>query len=371
MIAGNATKLPEVDGSLVPRVWGEDNLLPRMVDGRGFMTGEKAPGGYVLKLDPDGKNCELVSMGYRNAYDLAFNREGDLFTFDSDMEWDMNTPWYRPTRVCMVASGSDFGYRNGAGKWPTYYLDSLPPVVNIGPGSPTGVAFGHGAKFPAKYPGRPATSAIGATASSTPSTSSPKGSAYGAEVEEFITGTPARADRPGRSTPRTAPCTSPSAAGRRPRRSTGSRTHGDESTAPSARPSSTVQSRPRDPADARSLPRQEGPQGRSRPPGPTCPTPIASIRYAARVAIELAQDVADLARQGPGRDRQASPRSNRPARPGPGLRPATRPIATKGGPGSPTARLPGKVIDSLGQLDWENAPVLPEDRRPPGGRGPV
>jgi putative heme-binding domain-containing protein len=29
--------------------------------------------------------------------------------------------------------------------------DSQPPVLNIGPGSPTGVAFGYGAKFPAKY----------------------------------------------------------------------------------------------------------------------------------------------------------------------------------------------------------------------------
>ena len=38
-------------------------------------------------------------MGYRNPYDLAFNRHGDLFTYDSDMEWDVNTPWYRPTRV--------------------------------------------------------------------------------------------------------------------------------------------------------------------------------------------------------------------------------------------------------------------------------
>ena len=34
------------------------------------------------------------------------------------MEWDVNTPWYRPTRVMHVTSGSEFGYRNGAGKWP-------------------------------------------------------------------------------------------------------------------------------------------------------------------------------------------------------------------------------------------------------------
>jgi putative heme-binding domain-containing protein len=151
VVAGNGTRLPELSGSLVPRVWGEDNLLPRMVDGRGFMTDEKAPGGFVCRVDPEGKNWELVSMGYRNAYDLAFSRWGDLFTYDSDMEWDMSTPWYRPTRVNLVASGADYGYRNGAGKWPTYYIDSLPPVVNVGPGSPTGIAFGYGSKFPAKY----------------------------------------------------------------------------------------------------------------------------------------------------------------------------------------------------------------------------
>ncbi|MFO0950324.1 MAG: family 16 glycoside hydrolase [Isosphaeraceae bacterium] len=151
IVAGNATALPKVDSSLVPRIWGEDNMIPHMPDGAGFMTTEKAPGGWVCKVDPDGKNWELVSMGYRNPFDIAFNRAGELFTYDSDMEWDMNLPWYRPTRVCQVVSGSDFGYRNGSGKWPAYYLDSLPPVVDVGPGSPTGITFGYGAKFPAKY----------------------------------------------------------------------------------------------------------------------------------------------------------------------------------------------------------------------------
>ncbi|MCB1088772.1 MAG: c-type cytochrome, partial [Verrucomicrobiae bacterium] len=68
-----------------------------------------------------------------------------------DMEWDMNTPWYRPTRVNLVASGAEFGWRNGSGKFPAYYPDSLPAVLDIGPGSPTGISFGHGAKFPKKY----------------------------------------------------------------------------------------------------------------------------------------------------------------------------------------------------------------------------
>jgi hypothetical protein len=50
-----------------------------------------------------------------------------------------------------VVSGSEFGWRSGASKWPAYYPDSLGAVANIGPGSPTGVTFGYGAKFPAKY----------------------------------------------------------------------------------------------------------------------------------------------------------------------------------------------------------------------------
>ncbi len=189
VIAGNATRLPELAGSLVPRVWGEDNLLPRMPDGRGFMADEKAPGGYIVRVDPEGKGCTLVSMGYRNAFDMAFNRAGDLFTYDSDMEWDVNTPWYRPTRVCLSAPGSDFGYRGGSGKWPAYYPDSLPPVVNIGPGSPTGVAFGYGAKFPARYQdalflcdwsyGKLYALHL-----------KPEGSAYTADIEEFLSGTP-------------------------------------------------------------------------------------------------------------------------------------------------------------------------------------
>lgn len=189
VVAGNATALTKTQDSLVPPVWGEDNLLPRMVDGAGFMTTEKAPGGCIYKVTPDGKQWSLVSMGYRNPFDIAFNRDGELFTYDSDMEWDVNLPWYRPTRVLHVTSGSDFGYRNGSGKWPPYYIDSLPPAVNIGPGSPTGIVFGYGTRFPAKYQeclylcdwsyGKLYAVHF-----------KPEGATYIGELEEFLAGTP-------------------------------------------------------------------------------------------------------------------------------------------------------------------------------------
>ena len=67
------------------------------------------------------------------------------------MEWDIGTPWYRPTRVVHASSGSEFGWRSGTGKWLPNYPDSLPPLIDIGPGSPVGACFGYGTKFPKKY----------------------------------------------------------------------------------------------------------------------------------------------------------------------------------------------------------------------------
>ncbi len=152
MVAGNNTTLPkQLAHSRVPRVWAEDHLLGRMPDARGHNADRMAPGGFIMSLDPDGNNRELIATGFRNPYDIALNRDGELFTYDADMEWDVGTPWYRPTRVNHVISGAEFGWRNGTGKWPAYYPDSFGAAVDIGPGSPTGICFGYGAKFPQRF----------------------------------------------------------------------------------------------------------------------------------------------------------------------------------------------------------------------------
>ncbi len=152
VIAGNFTQPPEGYERASPhRTWAEDQLLPRNPDGGGHDPHIMAPGGWLARCDLEGKNWELICAGMRNAYDFAFNSDGEPFTFDSDMEWDTGTPWYRPTRVNHLVSGGEYGWRNGTGKWPEHSPDSLGAVVNIGLGSPTGVEFGTGAKFPAKY----------------------------------------------------------------------------------------------------------------------------------------------------------------------------------------------------------------------------
>ncbi|TLD72763.1 c-type cytochrome [Phragmitibacter flavus] len=151
VVVGNQTAVTELNTSRVPQHWAEDNLLEPPLIGRGFMREVMAPGGWIAKTDKDGKSWELIASGFRNQYDAAFNLRGHLFTYDADMEWDFSVPWYRPTRVNDVASGGEFGWRSLSKKWPVRWEDNLPPVADIGPGSPTGVVFGYGAKFPAKY----------------------------------------------------------------------------------------------------------------------------------------------------------------------------------------------------------------------------
>lgn len=190
VVCGNFVDVPEdILPSSPHRNYADDQVLPRAEDGNGFGTGRKPPGGYVLRMDADGRNAELFASGERNTYDIDFNPEGELFAFDSDMEWDWGTPWYRPVRVHHVVSAADHGFREGTAKWPAWYPDSLPPVLEIGVGSPTGVRFGTGARFPAKYQrafyimdwsyGR--IIAVHLT---------PKGSSYSAQSENFVVGKP-------------------------------------------------------------------------------------------------------------------------------------------------------------------------------------
>lgn len=132
----------------------EDVLLPRLNDGRGHAANILAPGGTIWRMDQEGKNMSLVAAGFRNHFDAAFrSSDGELFTFDSDMEWDEAMPWYRAVRFLHVPMGADFVWRTGAANTPNYYIDSLPPMVETGRGSPCGVAVYEHVKFPQKYRG--------------------------------------------------------------------------------------------------------------------------------------------------------------------------------------------------------------------------
>ncbi|MBX9788502.1 MAG: HEAT repeat domain-containing protein [Pirellulales bacterium] len=128
-----------------------DLLTPKYEDAGGHAVGIKAPCGVVVRTNLQGEFVELVAGGMRNAYDMAFNKQGDLFTWDSDMEWDEGLPWYRPTRVLQLVPGGEYGSRSGWSVWPDYFIDGLPPLSNTGRGSPAGVECYNHHMYPTRY----------------------------------------------------------------------------------------------------------------------------------------------------------------------------------------------------------------------------
>lgn len=189
IVAGNHTDVPEMNAYRLPPVWQEDNLFPQIKDPRGHANNRKAPGGWIAHIDSLGQNWELISAGYRNQFDMAINEAGDMFTYDSDMEWDFGMPWYRPTRICHVTSGSEYGWRTGNGKWSPLLPDNLPPVINIGQGSPTNLIHAGKAAFPDKY--KDALFAFDWSFGIIYAIHlQPQGASYTATAEEFLSGAP-------------------------------------------------------------------------------------------------------------------------------------------------------------------------------------
>ena len=185
-IAGNYTQLPKYQKTRIRDNWKDDYLLQNYAYGHN--GNGKAPGGWVLKLSPDGKEREVMNMGYRNPVDFAFNRDGELFVYDADMEWDIGAPWYRPTRINHGVSGGENGWRATSKKWRKYFPDTVGSVIDIGPGCPTGVIAGTDANFPTHY--RDALFICDWTFATMYSIHlKPNGSSYTAEKREFISNT--------------------------------------------------------------------------------------------------------------------------------------------------------------------------------------
>ena len=190
-IHGDDVRFPDdyVTGASPYRNYADDRLLPCSWDKQLFNSIMQPPGGHLVRTDRDGKTWEVVVAGMRNPYGVDFNADGECFTYDADMEWDVGMPWYRATRVLHLTSGGEFGWRYGTGAWPDWYPDSWPTMLNVGLGSPTAVKFGTKSKFPAAYQralyildwsyGR--ILAIHLT---------PQGASYAAREESFVQGRP-------------------------------------------------------------------------------------------------------------------------------------------------------------------------------------
>ncbi len=113
--------------------------------------------GCVIRFSPDLKSSEIVADGFRNAYRMDWNPDGELFTYDSDNERCVSLPWYEETRFYHVVPGGHYGWlapqRGQFFRLPPYFPDVEAPAAYLGRGSPTGVACYRHAQFLEKYRG--------------------------------------------------------------------------------------------------------------------------------------------------------------------------------------------------------------------------
>jgi putative membrane-bound dehydrogenase-like protein len=113
--------------------------------------------GCVLRFSQDLKKSEIVAEGFRNPYGFDFNTDGELFTWDADNERCVSLPWYEGTRFYHVIPGGNYGWLNPqimvTWRRPPYFIDVVPPVIDLGRGSPTGVTCYRHVQFPEKYRG--------------------------------------------------------------------------------------------------------------------------------------------------------------------------------------------------------------------------
>jgi putative heme-binding domain-containing protein len=128
----------------------ERQFLPQFNDPRFGNSARIGVHAMVWRLQRDNR-YSLFYSGMRNPYDFAYNLAGEAFTFDSDMEWDVNAPWYREVRTVHMIPGGDSGYRNGTGKFQDEYLDTLPALRHLRRGSPVGVEFYQSYAYPARF----------------------------------------------------------------------------------------------------------------------------------------------------------------------------------------------------------------------------
>ncbi len=153
VVVGHRTKLPpQIDREGPYHNSCEGHLIEPRFDVPG-QDGEQAQAfaGAVLRMDIDAKRVEVLAGGLRNAQALAFDREGQLFTFDGDEEADLGTPWYQPASLYHVTAGAEFGWRPVCTRWPDYYPDRIPAVMETGREAPTSMVFYQHYEFPTPY----------------------------------------------------------------------------------------------------------------------------------------------------------------------------------------------------------------------------
>ena len=150
---GNHAHLkPPIDPASPVNVAYEGELLPHYNDSRGHAAGIMAPGGEIYRSDDDGQDLEAGRRRVPQRVRLRLQPRRRALHLRQRHGVGRRPALVSPgPRQPLPDPGAEFGWRNGSGKWPAYYFDSLPATLDVGRGSPTGVTFYQASQFPDEY----------------------------------------------------------------------------------------------------------------------------------------------------------------------------------------------------------------------------
>ena len=134
----------------------------RQVAGHRSDDGHVYLGGFSVRMNPDGTNCEIIGHNYRNSYEQIITSRGDLFQNDNDDPPACRTSWVMEYGNAGFASvdgkrswGADRrpGQSTPIAEWRQQDPGSMPPGDVYGGGAPTGITFYENGALPEKYNG--------------------------------------------------------------------------------------------------------------------------------------------------------------------------------------------------------------------------
>ena len=102
------------------RNYADDLAMPRAEDGNGFGAGKKPPGGFVCRMDPDGKNQEQVTNDDFNNWFAHPSPDGRFLVFVSYEKGVAGHPENKDVSLRRMTLAS----RREAHRGPTAWLDS-------------------------------------------------------------------------------------------------------------------------------------------------------------------------------------------------------------------------------------------------------
>lgn len=107
----------------------------------------------ILSFNPDGSDMQIVAHGLRNAFDLAFNAQGQLFATDNGRD-DLG-PNQPPEELNYIVPGAHYGWPDCWGNNQGSNCENTqPPIAEFDArASADGLVFYYGDQFPSEYIG--------------------------------------------------------------------------------------------------------------------------------------------------------------------------------------------------------------------------